>query len=37
MKILYRMIAFLLRRELVWLRDHDGEVNLRSARRGLPK
>lgn len=34
MEILCRLAAFLLRRRLVWLRDHDGEVNLRIAREG---
>ena len=33
MGTLKRIIALLLRRELVWLQDHDGEVVLRIARR----
>lgn len=33
METLKRIMAFLLRRELVWLRDFDGEVVLRMARR----
>lgn len=33
MDTLQKIIAFLARRELVWLRDYDGEVVLRIARR----
>lgn len=33
MEIIYRIVAFLLRRELVWLRDFDDEVVLRISRR----
>lgn len=33
MDTLQKIIAFLARRELVWLRDYDGEVVLRTARR----
>ena len=31
METLKRLAAFLLRRELVWLQDHDGEVTLKLA------
>lgn len=33
MDTLRKIVAFLMRRELVWLRDYDGEVVLRTARR----
>ena len=33
MEIFKRIAAFLLRRELVWLRDHDGAVALAVARK----
>lgn len=31
--MIYRLLAWILRREVVWLRDHDGTVTVRLARR----